>query len=83
MTAKKPAAKPAATPAAKPAEPKPATGEARDTPRADAKQPEPFATPKLKPPPADWADLTKPAYKDEIQMADPSTSGTAFSISSL
>ncbi|MBI1773845.1 MAG: ABC transporter substrate-binding protein [Proteobacteria bacterium] len=32
------------------------------------------------PEPKCWADLTKPAYKDEIQMADPSTSGTAYTM---
>ncbi len=32
------------------------------------------------PVPKCWADLTKPAYKNEIQMADPSTSGTALTM---
>jgi len=30
------------------------------------------------PEPKCWADLVNPAYKDEIQMANPGTSGTAF-----
>jgi len=30
------------------------------------------------PEPRCWADLVNPAYKDEIQMANPGTSGTAF-----
>lgn len=29
-------------------------------------------------PPADWADLTKPAYKGKVVIADPSYSGTTF-----
>ena len=33
---------------------------------------------KKMPEPKCWADLTNPAYKDEIQMANPGTSGTAF-----
>jgi iron(III) transport system substrate-binding protein len=32
------------------------------------------------PPPASWADLLKPAYKGEIQMATPASSGTAYAI---
>jgi iron(III) transport system substrate-binding protein len=32
------------------------------------------------PEPKCWADLTNPAYKNEIQMADPSTSGTAYTM---
>ena len=32
------------------------------------------------PVPKCWADLTKPVYKNEIQMADPSTSGTALTM---
>ncbi len=32
------------------------------------------------PEPKCWADLTNPAYKGEIQMADPSTSGTAYTM---
>ncbi len=32
------------------------------------------------PEPKCWADLTKAAYKSEIQMADPSTSGTAYTM---
>ena len=32
------------------------------------------------PEPKCWADLTKPVYKNEIQMADPSTSGTALTM---
>lgn len=28
--------------------------------------------------PTSWADLTKPEYKDEIQIADPQSSGTAY-----
>ncbi len=32
------------------------------------------------PVPKCWADLTNPAYKNEIQMADPSTSGTALTM---
>ena len=32
------------------------------------------------PEPKCWADLTNPAYKNEIQMADPSTSGTALTM---
>lgn len=32
------------------------------------------------PEPKCWADLTKSAYKGEIQMADPSTSGTAYTM---
>ena len=32
------------------------------------------------PEPKCWADLTNPAYKGEIQMADPSTSGTALTM---
>lgn len=30
--------------------------------------------------PASWADLLKPEYKDEIQMANPSSSGTAYTM---
>jgi iron(III) transport system substrate-binding protein len=30
------------------------------------------------PEPKCWADLANPAYKDEVQMADPATSGTAY-----
>jgi iron(III) transport system substrate-binding protein len=30
------------------------------------------------PEPKCWAELTNPADKDEIQMANPGTSGTAF-----
>ncbi len=32
------------------------------------------------PPPACWADLVKPAYKGEIQVANPNSSGTAYVI---
>jgi len=32
------------------------------------------------PEPKCWADLTNPAYRNEIQMADPSTSGTAYTM---
>lgn len=32
------------------------------------------------PVPKCWADLANPAYKNEIQMADPSTSGTAYTM---
>jgi iron(III) transport system substrate-binding protein len=32
------------------------------------------------PEPKCWADLANPAYKNEIQMADPSTSGTAYTM---
>ena len=28
-------------------------------------------------PPACWADLIKPEFKGEVQMADPNSSGTA------
>jgi iron(III) transport system substrate-binding protein len=31
------------------------------------------------PPPKCWADLAKPIYKDEVQMANPNASGTAYS----
>jgi len=31
-------------------------------------------------PPACWADLTKPDYKGEVQMADPNSSGTAWTM---
>ena len=31
------------------------------------------------PPPKCWADLAKPIYKDEMQMANPNASGTAYS----
>src|SRR5690606_10225614 len=27
-----------------------------------------------------WADLLKPEYKDEVQMADPNSSGTAYTM---
>jgi iron(III) transport system substrate-binding protein len=30
------------------------------------------------PPPASWADLTKPAYKGQITMPNPASSGTGF-----
>ena len=30
------------------------------------------------PEPKCWADLTKPEYKDEVQVADPNSSGTAY-----
>jgi iron(III) transport system substrate-binding protein len=33
---------------------------------------------KKMPEPKCWADLANPAYKDEVQMADPTTSGTAY-----
>jgi iron(III) transport system substrate-binding protein len=32
------------------------------------------------PPPACWADLLKPAYRGEIQMSNPHSSGTAYTI---
>lgn len=32
------------------------------------------------PEPKCWADLTNPAYKDEIQVADPNSSGTAYNL---
>ena len=32
------------------------------------------------PPPKCWADLVKPAFKGEIQMADPNSSGTAYTM---
>lgn len=31
-------------------------------------------------PPKCWADLTKPAFKDEIQVADPNSSGTSYTM---
>ena len=31
-------------------------------------------------PPACWADLIKPEYKGEVQMADPNSSGTAWTM---
>ena len=31
------------------------------------------------PPPKCWADLANPIYKDEVQMANPNASGTAYS----
>ena len=40
--------------------------------------PEILAKKKL-PPPKCWADLANPIYKDEIQMANPNASGTAYS----
>lgn len=39
-----------------------------------------LAAKKNMPEPKCWADLTNPAYKNEIQMADPSTSGTAYTM---
>ena len=30
--------------------------------------------------PADWADLLKPEYKGEVQMANPASSGTAYTV---
>ena len=35
---------------------------------------------KKMPEPKCWADLTNPAFKDEIQMANPGSSGTAFNM---
>jgi iron(III) transport system substrate-binding protein len=35
---------------------------------------------KAQPAPACWADLIKPAYKGEIQVANPNSSGTAYTI---
>jgi iron(III) transport system substrate-binding protein len=32
------------------------------------------------PPPKCWADLTKPAFKDEIQVANPNSSGTSYTM---
>ncbi|MGE0714439.1 MAG: ABC transporter substrate-binding protein [Alphaproteobacteria bacterium] len=32
------------------------------------------------PPPRCWADLTKPAYRDEIQVSNPNSSGTAYTV---
>jgi iron(III) transport system substrate-binding protein len=40
--------------------------------------PEILAKKKL-PPPKCWADLANPIYKDEVQMANPNASGTAYS----
>src|SRR5882762_5294222 len=40
--------------------------------------PELLAKKKL-PPPKCWADLANPVYKDEVQMANPNASGTAYS----
>ncbi len=31
-------------------------------------------------PPACWADLVKPEFKDEVQVADPNSSGTAYTM---
>ena len=42
-----------------------------------AYNPELLAKKKL-PPPKCWADLANPIYKDEIQMANPNSSGTAY-----
>ena len=30
------------------------------------------------PAPSSWADLTKPEYKGHVQMANPNSSGTAY-----